>query len=248
MVVFDPLQNFTTLDLNAPENSQYICGIMAELATVTGASVFVSHHMKKTDKQITSIAEAREAIRGTTALVDSLRGAYALWPEVETETRKVCAALGCEYQYGSIVSGAVVKSNGVAERGIKTYHRDGNGILQDVTDRLITNRTIDLTVLVDAIVAATLDNHPFTKTGKAGVFERRDELPEPFKSMSRNKLVGYIETLITGGRLVRAAAGTEKTTNWLDAPGGKFALGDGEFAPGARSDNGNGQIDGDKSP
>jgi len=244
MVVFDPLQNFTTLDLNAPENSQYICGVMAELATVTGAAVFVSHHMKKTDKQITSIAEAREAIRGTTALVDGLRGAYALWPEPETETRKVCIALGCEYQYGSIVRGAVVKANGVADRRIKTYHRDGNGILQDVTDRLTTNRIIDSTVLVDAIVAAALDNHPFTKSGKSGVYDRRDELPEPFKSMSRNKLIGYTETLITDGLIVRAAAGTEKITNWLDRAGGKFDIGDGKFAPGSRSDNKIGQVGG----
>jgi RecA-family ATPase len=244
MVVFDPLQNFTTLDLNAPENSQYICGVMAELATVTGAAVFVSHHMKKTDKQITTIAEAREAIRGTTALVDSLRGAYALWPESETETRKVCTALGYEYKYGSIVRGAVVKANGDADRNIKTNHRDGNGILQDVTDRLTTNRIIDSTVLVDAIVAAALDNHPFTKSGKSGVYDRRDELPEPFKSMSRNKLIGYTETLITDGLIVRAAAGTEKITNWLDRPGGKFAIGDGKFAPGSRSDDKIGQVDG----
>jgi hypothetical protein len=62
--------------------------------------------------------------------------------------------------------------------------------------------------------------------------------------MSCNKLVGYIETLISDGRLVRAAAGIEKTTNWLDAPGGKFAIGDGEFAPGARSDKNIGQVDG----
>jgi RecA-family ATPase len=236
MVVFDPLQNFTTLDLNAPENSQYVCGVMAELATVTGAAVFVSHHMKKTEKQIRTIAEAREAIRGTTALVDGLRGAYALWPETDDDTRKICTDLGREYRYGSIVRGAIVKANGNADRRIKTFHRDHNGILQDVTEQVsgIRQHNLDVSVLVLVIAEAAERGHPFTTGGAAGItLERRGELPEPFSTLSRDILRGMVDDLIKDGRLVKAAHGNEKKPTWLDVPDGNFALGCGEFATGS---------------
>lgn len=47
LVVLDPLQPLCALDLNVPENAQFVCSRLAALAASTGASVIVSHHFAK---------------------------------------------------------------------------------------------------------------------------------------------------------------------------------------------------------
>ena len=53
-----------------------------QLATETGATVLACHHMRKSNngKAPQTPAEARDAIRGASALVDGSRAVYALWP------------------------------------------------------------------------------------------------------------------------------------------------------------------------
>lgn len=68
VVVLDPLQPLCALDLNVPENAQFVCSPLAALAAGTGASVIVSHHFAK--REASTPEQAREAIRGTGGLVD----------------------------------------------------------------------------------------------------------------------------------------------------------------------------------
>lgn len=87
LVVFDPLASFAGLDLNAdPRAASYITGQLAALATATNAAVIVAHHIRKNDG-ITSPQEARDAIRGTTAIVDGVRFAIAFWANTAEEKR-----------------------------------------------------------------------------------------------------------------------------------------------------------------
>ena len=75
LVVIDPLQAFVSADVNAdPAAAQFLWSAMAELAAATGATVLLTHHMRKDGMmRIADGDDAREAIRGTTALVDGAR-------------------------------------------------------------------------------------------------------------------------------------------------------------------------------
>ena len=95
--------------------------------------MLTAHHMRKPGQgqSIKTLSEAREAIRGTTALVDGMRLGYALWPVEEQEAQKICKELGRPYSANSVVRGGVVKANGPTSRLISTYVRDKTGLLID---------------------------------------------------------------------------------------------------------------------
>jgi hypothetical protein len=53
---------------------------VSSICAKTGATLIVAHHMRKDGLNgITKAEEAREAIRGSTALVDGARLVYAMW-------------------------------------------------------------------------------------------------------------------------------------------------------------------------
>lgn len=131
LVVIDPLQAFVLADVNAdPAAAQFLWSAMAELAAATGATVLLTHHMRKDGMlRIVDGDDAREAIRGTTALVDGARLAYALWKVDEETARPVCNALQIPFEHGRIVRGAVVKANDEADHDAHTYTREETGLL-----------------------------------------------------------------------------------------------------------------------
>ncbi|MFZ5534132.1 MAG: AAA family ATPase [Pseudomonadota bacterium] len=112
LVVLDPLQPLCALDLNVPENAQFVCSRLAALAAGTGASVIVSHHFAK--REASTPEQAREAIRGTGGLVDGVRSVYALWNPKEEQAKTICKTLGEPFERGCVVMGGVVKANGRA--------------------------------------------------------------------------------------------------------------------------------------
>ena len=134
LVVLDPLQPLCALDLNVPENAQFVCSRLAALAASTGASVIVSHHFAK--REASTPEQAREAIRGTGGLVDGVRAVYALWHPKEDQAKKLCEALGEPFERGRVVMGGVVKANGRANLRVTTFLRSTSGLLVDCTDRL----------------------------------------------------------------------------------------------------------------
>lgn len=131
LVVIDPLQAFVLADVNAdPAAAQFLWSAMAELATATGATVLLTHHMRKDGMlRIAGGDDAREAIRGTTALVDGARLAYALWKLDDDAARLVCNTLQIPFERGRIVRGAVVKANDEADHNAHTYVREESGLL-----------------------------------------------------------------------------------------------------------------------
>ena len=66
LVVFDPLQAFVHAKINEdPAAGQFVCSQLAALATATGATIMVAHHMRKSpDKRpVKTLADARTHIR-----------------------------------------------------------------------------------------------------------------------------------------------------------------------------------------
>ncbi|MET4687397.1 AAA family ATPase [Sinorhizobium fredii] len=236
LVTFDPLASFAHVPINEdPTAGQFVCSSLGRLATETGATILTAHHMRKSKAPIETLADARDAIRGSTALVDGLRLAYAMWPADEARAKRTCKSLGIQYQPNRIVLGGVVKANGAARRIMSTYARSDSGLLVDKTSGLGTSAPAqdDLrTALVVAVEAAAAAGSPFTKTGASGLFEMRERLPEELRKIAKGRLDALASEALERGEIVRAAAKGEKTARWLDVPGGMFAIGLGNFTTG----------------
>lgn len=235
LIAFDPIQAFFCFDLNKPELAQFAGSMCCELSAETGATTIPVHHMRK-DGDIDSPTKAREAIRGSSALVDSLRGAYALWGMPEKEARKVMKIVEKPFRYNSVVNGAVVKANGAADRSVTTYVRNDFGLLVDHT-HLLRNRTCgndeQIGILISAIGIAADQGQPFTKTGANGLHTRRQELPEALQRIGRDRLESLCQSLLDSGKVLACLArGGGNTVKWLDIPEGPFASGGGEFRTG----------------
>src|SRR5262249_7399898 len=133
---------------------------------------------------------------------------------------------------------AVVKSNGPADRTLRTYLRAPSGLLVDVTEQLRDGGKPESELkkmLVACIAAAALDGHPFTYSGEAGVYRNRQRLPAPFHTMGDKKLRAMLDEMLEARPqiIVKGRTKGSSVEKWLDVPGGPFALGIGELAPGA---------------
>jgi hypothetical protein len=238
LVVFDPLQAFVHADVNAaPEAAQFFCTALAEVAATTGATVVTAHHMRKPSTPPKTPEEAREAIRGTTALIDGLRFAYAIWATDQDDARRLLKEISRPYEPNAVFRGAIVKSNEPALREVRTLVRSSTtGVLQDLTDRLKVVRKFsddELAALVAGIGDAAKDGRPLCRHGQNGIYARREILPSSLQKTGRDTLEEMASHLLSEGRIVQAlASGT--TTKWLDVPDGPFARGEGTFAAGSR--------------
>ncbi len=212
---------------------------MGRLAAETGATVLVTHHFRKgnSNKPIISANQAREAIRGTTALVDGGRWSYAIWDVEEDEAKKICKQVGQKHKREMVYRGAVVKSNWPVDKTVRVYVRNtSSGLLMD--------RSVDLAMRVNgnddlletmtrAVANAAVNGQPYTKTGGNGLFERRSELPGELADFSKHKMAVSVESLLSSGKIVQCMAQGSQIKKWLDVPGGEFALGVGEFQVGS---------------
>src|SRR5690606_32823145 len=112
-VGIDPLASFAHLAINEdPAAGAFVCSSLGRLAAETGATVAVAHHMRKTAKPVENLSDARDAIRGSTAIVDGVRLAYALWPAEPERAKRICKDIGHTYSPNAIAFGGVVKANG----------------------------------------------------------------------------------------------------------------------------------------
>lgn len=238
LVAFDPLQAFVHAPINdSPEAGQFLCTELGSLASATNATVVVTHHMGKV-KPIKTRDEARDAIRGTSALVDGMRAVYALWPEAEESRAKaVCRMCGTPHGFRKVVNGAIVKANDEANLHISTYVRNDSGLLVDRSVRIgaAANDETLRSALIDAVAQAAEAGQPFTKTGANGVYHQRSRLLAGLQELSRSKLEALVDSALSSGELVQCAASGSRIVNHLDVPGGPFAEGRGEFKVGAQT-------------
>ena len=139
LIIKDPLQPFTSADVNSdPAAAQAWWSNFNELSTATGASVLVTHHMRKDGTfQIRTAAQARESIRGTTGLVDGPRVVIAIWVMPEQEQHQLSRHFGFEPGQGAAVCWAVVKANDQADLDVHYGIRAENGLIVDRTGEIM---------------------------------------------------------------------------------------------------------------
>lgn len=231
-LILDPIQPLCAMDLNMPEAAQSVCSFLADLAAELHIAVIVAHHFRKST--VSSPEEARNAIRGTAGLVDGVRSVYAMWQAQDGDTKKICKKLGMAYKHDAVILGCVVKGNSEKLPGVRTFVRQENGVLVDKSHEVkgIVDEQLLLVALADVIGEAAEAGKPYTKTSSNGLYERRNELPEPLCLISKHKIQEMAEALIESGKIKVCAAKGSKAVKWLDVVGGPFADGVGVFTQG----------------
>lgn len=238
LIIFDPMASFILDDINKdPAVGSFVTGLLSSLATETGAAIIVAHHMTKgsAEKPIATPEQARDKIRGTSAIVDGVRAAYCLWMPDRTQSQRICETLNLDWGPNRVFYGSVVKSNGPADRTVKTFVRNKNGLLEvmDETLRAIKQTRRDsLDILVSNIAVAAENGRPFTKTGLSGLYNRREELSPEIRSHGKKALDEMAQELLDKKKIAKCIAKGSSTPKWLDVPGGPFSEGRGEFAEG----------------
>ena len=232
LVNIDPLASFAGIDINAdPQAGQFLQGLLARLAARTGACVLAAHHMSKGRKGDDFTSEsAREAIRGTSALVDGVRLAIAIWPAGSKTVKDVRAWRPVPSH--DVFCAAVVKANCEADRSVRVLVRE-QGLLRTLpqTEQPVTvSHAEALTMLEAAVRAAVEAGAPFSAGERAGsgMYARRAQLPEPMNCFSRRYLRDLTEELVHNGHLVLCTAG-KSIGKWLDTPDGPLSQNDPDY-------------------
>lgn len=242
LVILDPLSSFVSVDINKdPMAGSFVQGRLAAMSKELGATIMYVHHMNKIakDKGQMTIEDARNAVRGTSALVDGVRLVIAIWPGDKKSVEKVEQVKGCKCNFRNVFNAAVVKSNCPADIDIHTLLRESNGLLKAVDfgeyDKYKPTREEEKDMLVEAIRLSTLEGESeegapaFTKTGMDGIFERRTDLPPHFHNASKRHLWELMEELCSEKRLFHCSASVgSKSYKYYDVLDGPFYRGVGK--------------------
>jgi hypothetical protein len=207
------------------------------MATETGASVLLCHHMTKIkeDAVVKTPEQARNLIRGTSALVDGVRSAFAIWQVDTVRAKKMCERLGVPFQRNTCYDGAVVKSNGPAQRNVRHFIRDMNtGLLNDRTEEIMAMNTgTALEAKLDAMFQWITDceNNGIALTHMSGnnAVHRRSEdadAPDVLRGVSKSSLEKYVRDLQDAGRIDKFQLTPTGGRVWLGAVNGPMSRGE----------------------
>ena len=214
-------------------------GLIASIGTETGAAVIVCHHLSKTAKNVRGHDDARNLVRGSTAIVDGSRTVYVLWTMEEKQARQVCGVMEVNWAPNMVCQGCVVKSNGPADRDIKTFVRNPESGLLEVRDdsirQVLGNHNGYLMDILERDIAAAAEaGFPFTHTGSSetSLYKNKEKLDPLLQECGRQKIETLAQQLIKDGRIAKCRAKGSNIAKWLDIPGGRFYRGLGEFPEG----------------
>ena len=243
LFIADPMASFVHADINAdPAAGAAFMGMLAQLSTETGATVMVNHHMAKIreNEPIKTPEQARNLIRGTSAIVDGVRSAFSVWQVDERIGRERCKDLNITYTRNTVFDGGVVKSNGPANRDIRHFIRNQNtGLLEDRSQD-IRNLALSPTLrlrqdnLYHLIDMCERNGEALTKEGKYnGVRARLETMQpiEPFvidlqKEDNHNTTIKNTITALEQAGRVKSYKFTELgPTSWLGTVTGPMANG-----------------------
>lgn len=234
LINIDPLASFVGCDVNAdPQAGAFVQGLLASLAEETGACVLVAHHMSKPKGGINGAGDARNAVRGTTALVDGVRLAMAVWQASKETCDKVNKGI-LPKSRRDIFEFAVVKANAPCDMETHVLVRGKDGLLRCV-DEDMQKKSLDRTELETLLIESIRDNaeagRPFSKRGQNGVYARREDLHKKLRSVGRNKIEEIVQELLEEEKIV-AATYKSSIAKFLDVPDGPFADGTATIDPG----------------
>lgn len=243
LFIADPMASFVHADINAdPAAGAAFMGMLAQLSTETGATVMVNHHMAKIreNEPIKTPEQARNLIRGTSAIVDGVRSAFSVWQVDERIGRERCKDLNITYTRNTVFDGGVVKSNGPANRDIRHFIRNQDtGLLEDRSQD-IRNLALSPTIrlrqdnLYHLIDMCERNGEALTKDGKYNGVRARLETMQPIEPFvidlqkednGSTTIKNTIKALEQDGR-VKAYKFTELgPTSWLGTVTGPMANG-----------------------
>ncbi len=229
----DPLASFTGIDVNVDsQGAQFFQGQIARLAEETGACVLVAHHMSK-GRDIDNMTSdmAREAVRGSTALVDGVRCTVCVWPVTNKRYGTLKRQLGdAAPSRDACYCAAVVKSNAPADRTVRVLARNKtSGLLEAVNGTGVFYSDQELKKhLAYCIGLQAKAGYPYTVSGATSLYQRRAGLPEPFSMWPRRQFKSWLEDIEADGSVVRCTYGRSQL-KYFDVPGGPLAAGDADF-------------------
>ena len=150
-----------------------------------------------------------------------------MWRSDPKHAAYICKTLEIPYKPNLIFEGAVVKSNGPADRTVRTYIRnERTGLLEDYTAS-VRARGLPRDELEDALVreigVAAAGGWPYTTSGKAGLWERRAEMEKHFHMVSRDRMRAIAQRLKEADRIVEC--NPVNRAGALDVPDGPVAQG-----------------------
>lgn len=221
LIIFDPLSSFAGLDINSdPRAASFITGHLAALATKTNSAIIIAHHIRKNDG-ITTPLEAREAIRGTSAIVDGVRFAISFWPNVQEE-KKIFQELQLPFRSNACFKGAVVKANFGADRTIRNYLRsEDRAVLEELPFKIIPKvlKSEEFeAILIKAVGEAQTDGKSFAISGASGLYENRKLLPLELQEVSRDFIRNTAKKLVSNGKLIKINLNGSGEKKWLGIP------------------------------
>jgi len=242
LLVIDPMASFVHADVNAdPAAGAAFMGMLAQISTETGATVMVNHHMAKIkdNDPVTTPEQARNLIRGTSAIVDGVRCAFTVWNVEERLGRQRCKDLNVDYARNTVFDGAVVKANGPANRDIRHFIRNPNtGLLEDRSEDIrnlalsdaVRNR---LQHMFDFLAMMEADGNAVTKGGaNDGAHEaiRTSSSGEPcviaLKHIGESTVKNTITALQEAGRVDTYRLTQSGVSKWLGVTGGPLSRGE----------------------
>ena len=247
----DPMASFVHADVNSdPAAGAAFMGLLAQISTETGATVMVNHHMAKIkdDNPIDTPEQARNSIRGTSAIVDGVRCAFAVWSVDVSKAKTRCKDLSIDFSRNAVFDGAVVKSNGPANRDIRNFVRDPNtGLLVDRTkdlnqikDTPEAQRRIEYTRQV--IELQENQGMAVTKTSTTdGIWVTIKDSPsvEPcyieLQTLSSSTVEKYVTKLVQRGKVEQHSLSNAGLRKFLGIKNGP--LSSGEYIPRTGRDN-----------
>lgn len=191
-LVVDTFSTFLPVNANAPEEVQGAYAALTHLAAKHDVCVIVTHHTSKGSEQ-----GSRASVRGSTAVVDGARAAYAMFRPPADEAAKVVDLTGID---GEVVRLQIVKNNLGLHRAPITFIRQSDGRLVDVSDLLTLGQVAPEQALVQVLSQFQAQGRKVTKTGNAGLYPQRDSSwPGGLGKLSRDNLKALVEKAIGQG-------------------------------------------------
>ena len=182
LIIFDPLQVFAQAEIDRDNvASQFMMNQMRELATATGATVLINHHMRKEDRSapIKTVDDAREAIRGASGLVDGVRGAMAIWGNDKN------------------LKAALVKSNFGGNIKVFELKRDVKGYL---VEDMVSKEEEKMAIYNYIVMNPTKE---IKQSGNKSVFNNRFEIGGIISNITKSRSEELIKELIDDGKLTK---------------------------------------------
>ena len=129
LVVFDPLQAFTTGNISSSNEVGQLWGsYCANISARLGVTTLTVHHLAKSalTNDSDDALSHRAEIRGASSITDSVRFAIAMWLADNDTCEKICMEQGIPVDRMAVVKASLVKSNsGNVDYATKTLVRRG---------------------------------------------------------------------------------------------------------------------------